>query len=61
MKLCPYPTRAQGPYRGEISEPFCRHQRQVLHAPFSKQAWQRRAPRRHLRDFWHRMEQRASR
>jgi hypothetical protein len=59
MKLCPYPTRAEGPYRGEISEPFCRQQRHALYAPFSKAPWHA-APRRHLRDFWHQMERRAS-
>jgi hypothetical protein len=64
IRLCPYPAKGQHPYRGELSETFCRNQALLLRRrwrhPVSagRAPWQS-APRRDLRRFWEAMEARA--
>ena len=62
VKLCPYPPKGQRPYRVELSEAFCRKQRELLGKPlqlwFRQAPWQN-APRGELRRFWREMERRA--
>ena len=61
--LCPYPPKGQQPYRVELGEAFCRHQRVLLgswtNAPFARRAGWQHAPRPELRRFWSQMEERA--
>jgi len=62
VKLCPYPPKGQQPYRVELSEAFCRKQRELLgrtmQPRFRQAPWQN-APRSELRRFWREMERRA--
>ena len=62
VKLCPYPPKGQQPYRVELSEAFCRKQRELLgrtmQPRFGQAPWQS-APRSELRRFWREMERRA--
>jgi len=62
VKLCPYPPKGQQPYRVELSEAFCRKQRELLgrtlQPRFRQAPWQN-APRNELRRFWRGMERRA--
>jgi hypothetical protein len=63
VRLCPYPPRGTQPYRVELTEAFCRHQRSGLKFPrrFGRLAgWQQTGPR-ELRRFWTQMEERARR
>lgn len=56
--LCPYPPKGQHPYRVELSEAFCRKQRELLPRFSRRAAWQH-ATRPELRRFWRTMEERA--
>jgi len=60
--LCPYPSKGQKPNRVELSEAFCRNQRELAGGRRSRfagpAAWQH-APRSDLREFWRKMETRA--
>ncbi|MDQ3678196.1 MAG: hypothetical protein M3401_15605 [Actinomycetota bacterium] len=56
--LCPYPPKGQHPYRVELSEAFCRKQRELLPRFARRAAWQH-ATRPELRRFWRTMEERA--
>lgn len=62
VKLCPYPLKGQKPYRVELSETFCRDQRELLEllslSTFKAAAWQN-AGRSELKKFWREMERRA--
>jgi len=63
VNLCPYPPKGEQPYRVELSEAFCRKQRELLsgrQSPFARRLppWQH-APRSELRRFWRKMEERA--
>ncbi|MEJ7656636.1 MAG: hypothetical protein WKF33_06380 [Thermoleophilaceae bacterium] len=61
VHLCPYPPKGQQPYRVELSEAFCRQQRELLvrrQSPFAGRApWQ--GPRSELSSYWRKMEERA--
>lgn len=56
--LCPYPPKGQHPYRVELSEAFCRKQRELLKPLSTRATWQH-ATRPQLRRFWRNMEDRA--
>jgi hypothetical protein len=60
--LCPYPPKSEQAYRVELSEAFCRNQRELLghrgRRGWGPAPWQD-ASRSELRDFWTSMEQRA--
>jgi hypothetical protein len=60
--LCPYPSKRDQPYRVELSEAFCRHQREIVGhrgRPNSGSAPWQDASRSELRQFWTAMEERA--
>lgn len=65
--LCPYPAKEERPFRGELSEGFCRRQQSLLKRPHaSRPAWQRqvsrwqtRAKRAELKQFWKDLEGRG--
>jgi hypothetical protein len=60
VALCPYPPRGRQPYRGELSEAFCRNQLVALRRlNLRRQAPWQGAPRVELRRFWREMERRA--
>ncbi len=61
VDLCPYPERGRQPYRVELSEAFCRHQRAILRRRhrFGRPAPWQDASRSELMNFWTEMEQRA--
>jgi hypothetical protein len=59
LHLCPYPSRSEVPYRAEMSEAFCRHQRQLLGLPRRTAPWQSGRPK-HMREFWAAMERRPT-
>jgi hypothetical protein len=61
VDLCPYPSRGKQPYRAELSEAFCRHQRAILRRVdrFGRPAPWQDASRRELMRFWTEMEKRA--
>jgi hypothetical protein len=67
LGLCPYPSKDEHPFRGELSETFCREQQRLLrgrhkHVPvWQRQAFSRLYRRRvasGLEEFWHSMERR---
>ncbi len=62
VRLCPYPAKGQQPYRVELSEAFCRRQRELLGRTIQLRIgpapWQN-APKGELRRFWREMERRA--
>jgi hypothetical protein len=55
--LCPYPAPGHEPFRGELSEAFCREQLRILHR--GRALWQSAQSRKELRRFWKQMEARA--
>lgn len=62
VRLCPYPPKGQQSYRVELSEAFCRRQRELLgrtiQLGFGPAPWQN-APKSELKRFWREMERRA--
>ena len=60
--LCPYPSKRDQPYRVELSEAFCRNQRELVGRwgrPGPGSAPWQDASRTELRTFWTAMEERA--
>jgi len=60
--LCPYPSKLEQPYRVELSEAFCRNQREIVGhwgRPGPGPAPWQDASRSQLRQFWTAMEERA--
>ena len=58
--LCPYLAPGHQPFRGELSEAFCREQlRNVSRFARSRAPWQHEQRPRELKDFWRDMERRA--
>jgi hypothetical protein len=62
VRLCPYPLKSAQPYRVELSEAFCRNQREILSHKRIRHGgpapWQDTL-RSELRQFWTAMEERA--
>jgi hypothetical protein len=66
--LCPYPAKAGRPFRGELSETFCREQQRLLRGPDRRlPSWQddarlgflrKSSAFKELREFWKQMERR---
>lgn len=59
--LCPYPERSERPFRGEVSETFCREQKRILRARKRSRLPPQRATAGRLSDFWTTMEKRVGR
>jgi hypothetical protein len=60
FELCPYPPKGEQPYRGELSEAFCRRQQALANASVvRRRAPWRGAPARDIEQFWKQMGRRA--
>jgi hypothetical protein len=66
VHLCPYPRRGETPFRGELGETFCRHQKRLLtDRAGGVPSWHERPlystvrRRSTIKDFWTEMENRA--
>jgi hypothetical protein len=60
FQLCPYPPKGEQPYRGELSEAFCRRQQVLANASLvRRRAPWRGAPARDIERFWKQMGRRA--
>jgi hypothetical protein len=60
LHLCPYPAPGQTPFRGELSEAFCRDQQRILDRHHRGPApWQSEQQTEELREFWKHMEERT--
>ena len=60
VHLCPYPAPGQVPFRGELSEAFCRDQQRILDSDHDGPApWQRQQRIAELKQFWAQMEART--
>jgi hypothetical protein len=60
FELCPYPPKGEQPFRGELSEAFCRRQQALANASVVRRRvpW-RGAPARDIERFWKEMGRRA--
>jgi hypothetical protein len=61
LHLCSYPPPGQLPFRGELSEAFCRDQRRILEGHHGPASWQRQQRLAELKEFWSNMEARTRR
>jgi hypothetical protein len=66
QRLCPYPAKEERPFRGELSQGFCRRQQILLRRHRTPPAWQSqvgrweaRAKRSKLKAFWKDLERRG--
>jgi hypothetical protein len=60
FRLCPYPARNERPFRGEISETFCREQKRILRSGWFR-VFYRRFHEGQFEKFWTAMEKRVDR